>query len=118
MKLLIPALLILLAAASASDRPAAEWVLRMDGSIVVEGDPKPIWDVANLPSKDFHIEAVNLTDSWIEPDDLKILTGLTHLKELYLSGRTWHNRPTPQANASFAWSTRIGKLKFANCTPQ
>src|ERR1700722_16537251 len=101
-KLLIPALLLLQTIAAASDRPAAEWVLRMNGSIVVEGDPKPIWDVAKLPSKDFHIAIVNLTDSWIEPADLKILSGLTHLKELYLSGRTWHSRPTSLANASFA----------------
>src|SRR5580700_5723838 len=101
-KLLIPALLGLQAMAAASDRPAAEWVLRVGGSIVVEGDPNPVWDVARLPSQDFHIEAVNLVDSLIEPDELKILTGLTHLKELYLSGRTWHSRPVPLANASLA----------------
>ncbi len=100
-RLLIAALVILPGIAAASDRSVAEWVLRVGGSVVVEGDQTPVWDIARLPAKDFQLRAINLTDVLMEPDDLKYLSGLAHLKELYLCGRTWHSRPVPLSNASF-----------------
>src|SRR5260370_30596160 len=87
--------------AAASDRSVAEWVLRVGGSVVVEGRQGSISDISRLPAKDFELTAINLTDVLMEPDDLKKLTRLAHLKELYLCGRTWHNRPVPASNASF-----------------
>src|ERR1700730_14011082 len=99
-KFLIAALIVVPAIAAASDRAVAEWVLRVGGSVVVEGDRTPIWDVTRLPAKDFQIEAINLVDVVMEPDELKRLTGLEHLKDLYLCGRTWHSRPVPLSNKS------------------
>src|SRR5260370_4420694 len=93
--------------AAASDRSVAEWVLRVGGSVVVEGQRSSIWDISRLPAKDFALAAINLTDVLMEPDDLQKLSGLSHLKELYLCGRTWHNRPVPLSNASF---TALGDL--------
>ena len=80
-KLLIVALIVP-AIAAASDRSVAEWVLRVGGSVVVEGDRTPIWDVARLPAKDFQIEAINLIDVLMEPDELKNLIGLANLHSL------------------------------------
>jgi hypothetical protein len=99
-RLLIAALLIMSGIARASDLSVAEWVLSVGGSVVVEGDRNPIWDVARLPAKDFQVQAINLIDVLIEPDELKNLSGLANLKELYLCGRTWHNRPIPLSKAS------------------
>src|SRR5437763_35841 len=98
--LLIGALIITSGLAQASERSVAEWVLRVGGSVTLQGDHTPIWDVARLPAKDFQIEAVNLIDVAMEPDELKNLSGLASLKELYLCGRTWHSRPVPLSNKS------------------
>src|SRR5579864_3988981 len=106
-KLLIAALIMGPAVARASDRSVAEWVLRAGGSVVVEGDHTPIWDIARLPAKDFQIEAINLIDVLMQPDELKNLSGLASLKELYLCGRTWHSRPVPLSNQSL---TALGNL--------
>ncbi len=92
---------------AASDRPVAEWVLRVGGSVKLEGNPAEIRDLTRLPSGDFYIEAVNLADTLMEPRELKRLSGLTHLKELYLCGRTWHSRPIPASNDSI---TALGEL--------
>src|SRR3954453_14563058 len=97
-KLLMAALIVAPGFASAGDRSVAEWVLRAGGSVVVDGDRTPIWDGTRLPAQDFHIQTINLVDVLMEPNELKRLTGLTHVKELYLCGRTWHSRPVPLSN--------------------
>ena len=45
----------------AADRMVAEWMLRMGGTIVLEGQRKPITDLADLPTADFRIHALNFT---------------------------------------------------------
>src|SRR5215203_275710 len=45
----------------AADRMVAEWMLRMGGSIVLEGERKPITDLADLPTTDFRIHTLNFT---------------------------------------------------------
>jgi hypothetical protein len=47
--------------APSADRMVAEWMLRMGGSIVLEGQRKPITDLADLPTTDFRIHALNFT---------------------------------------------------------
>ena len=46
---------------SSPDRIVAEWMLRMGGSVVLEGQRKPIVDLADLPTTDFRIHALNFT---------------------------------------------------------
>ena len=79
--------------ATAADRPAAEWVLHLGGNVVVEGSPERIWDPSRLPAGDFQLRRVDLAGVVVDPDQLSRLSGLTGLKELYLSGRTWHSMP-------------------------
>src|SRR5271168_2141147 len=50
-----------LAQDASSDRLVAEWMLRMGGSVVLEGQQTSISDVANLPASDFHIQTLNFT---------------------------------------------------------
>ena len=44
-----------------ADRMVAEWMVRMGGSVVLEGQRKPIFDLADLPATDFRIHALNFT---------------------------------------------------------
>src|ERR1700730_4469314 len=93
--------------AMASDRSVAEWTLRVGGSVVIEGDTAPIRDLDNLPAKPFYLQSIDLIESVFEPDELKRLIGLTRVKALYLSGRTWHGRPVKMTDDSLA---AIGSL--------
>ncbi len=75
------------------DRSAAEWALRMGGSVTLREDSKRYTDWTELPASDFTLEAVNLIGVVVDPADFKRLSGLTSLRELYVSGRTWHSMP-------------------------
>ena len=73
------------------DRIVAEWMVRMGGSVVLEGQRKPIYDLADLPTTDFRIHALNFTGITMYAaslqDELRRLPALPHLKELYINGR-------------------------------
>src|SRR5437867_3275916 len=94
--MLFVALALLLLAplrAAPPDRAVAEWVLRCGGSVVLEGSDARIWDLAALPAGDLRLRTVNLVSVVLEPSEFQRLSGLSHLKELYVSGRTWHSMP-------------------------
>src|SRR6267142_4552481 len=84
---------ISLTSARASDRTVAEWVLRMGGSVSIDGNRAPIWGITPLPDRDFHLTGINLVPVTVNPPEFQRLTGLANLKELYVSGRTWHSMP-------------------------
>ncbi len=50
-----------------ADRMVAEWTLRMGGSVILEGQRRPVTDLPDLPSADFRIHTLNLTSvtSWV-----------------------------------------------------
>ena len=90
----------------AADRMVAEWMLRMGGSIVLEGQRKPITDLADLPTTDFRIHTLNFTGITMYAsslqDELRRLPALPHLKELYINGRLWYDQPAPRVQATIA----------------
>ena len=90
----------------AADRMVAEWMLRMGGSIVLEGQRKPITDLADLPMADFRIHALNFTGITMYAaslqNELRRLPALPHLKELYINGRLWYDQPAPRVQATIA----------------
>lgn len=47
-------------ASPSSDRPAAEWVPRIVGSVVLAGDSRAIRDLAELPPGNVEVHTVNL----------------------------------------------------------
>src|SRR5688500_14353493 len=101
----------------AADRMVAEWMLRMGGSIVLEGQRKPITDLADLPTTDFRIHALNFTGITMYAsslqDELRRLPALPHLKELYINGRLWYDQPAPRVQATislFNEATALEKL--------
>jgi internalin A len=100
-----------------SDRQWAEWMLRMGGAVVLEGQRKPITDLVDLPTSDFRIHTLNFTGITMYAaslqDEFRHLPVLPHLKELYLNGRLWYDQPAPRLADTvglFAGSTELEKL--------
>ena len=106
----------------AADRMVAEWMLRMGGSIVLEGQRKPITELADLPAGDFRIHALNFTGITMYAaslqDELRRLPALPHLKELYINGRLWYDQPAPRVQATISLFSEATALeKFVMSKP-
>jgi Leucine-rich repeat (LRR) protein len=99
------------------DRIVAEWMLRMGGAVVLEGQRAQITDLADLPAADFTIHTLNFTGITMYAasmqDELRRLPPLPHLKELYVNGRLWYDQPAPRVAATmslFSESPELEKL--------
>src|SRR5205823_12047760 len=79
-----------LASGETAERAAAEWVLRLGGMVTLEGEPRPVADLADLPTVDFRIEAIDLVGTLAEPKELEKLKDLTHIRERLLPGPVWN----------------------------
>src|SRR5579864_1729982 len=101
---------------AASPREIAEWVIRWEGRVLLEGARQPIHDVAQIPSGNFEIAGIDLTGAVMEPAELEKLAGLTTLRELYLPGPIWNpGGGREDANGVFkslATLTSLEKLYF------
>lgn len=73
-----------------TDRELAEWALRWEGTVLLEGGRQPITDLTQLPAGEFKIAGIDLTGSVMVPAELEKLSGLTSLRELYLPGPIWN----------------------------
>src|SRR5947207_2956834 len=97
MFLLASALFPACAQDSSPDRIVAEWMLRMGGSVVLEGQRRPITDLADLPTADFRLHTLNFSGvtqwAFALEDEMKRLPPIPHLKELYVNGRLWYDQP-------------------------
>src|SRR5882724_4250211 len=77
-------------AAEPSQREIADWAIRMGGRVTLDGHNGQVWDPTQLPSGEVRITGLDLTNTLIDPTDLRRLTGLTSLRELYLPGPSWN----------------------------
>src|ERR1051326_5038287 len=103
--------------AAASERTAAEWVLRSGGSVVLDGRSE-IWDIAQLPAGELHVRAVNLLATTLKPNDFAKLREIGDLRELFVSGRTWHSLPSSTAVESLSHVAALSGLEtFALSLP-
>src|SRR5665213_216919 len=104
------------AAQAATEREVAEWVLRWEGSILLEGSTVPVKDVSQLPAGDFHIAAIDLTAGVMHPAELVKLQDLTHVRELYLPGPFWNpgggNENKTGVFQALATMTGVERLAF------
>ena len=75
---------------AASDCEMAEWVIRWEGRVTLEGVRQPVTDVAQLPAGECRIVGVDLTGAVMVPAELAKLGGLVSLRELYLPGPIWN----------------------------
>src|SRR5262245_39551587 len=109
--ILVLALISTAASALASDRTVAEWVLRMGGSVTVDGSHTPVWKIQQLPDSDFRLTGINLVPVTVDPPEFQRLVGLSHLKELYVSGRTWHSLHTKVSRDTFKLFGTLANLE-------
>ena len=97
------------------DRIVAEWMLRMGGSVILEGQRRPITDLADLPTSDFRIHTLNFTGitqwGFALEDELKRLPPLPHLKELYVNGRLWYDQPVPLVASTMRVVRRLDRAR-------
>jgi hypothetical protein len=104
------------AGSGATEREIAEWVLRWEGSLIVEGSNQPVRDLSHLPAGDFHITSIDLTAVVMRPVELRKLEGLMHLRELYLPGRIWNpgagNEDKTGVFEALAGLTSVERLAF------
>jgi Leucine-rich repeat (LRR) protein len=86
------------------DRRAAEWVLSVSGSIMVNGEEKEIKAEADLPKAAFKLSVVNLQNNKSVADpDLVVLHECGSLTRLYLGG-------TQVGDAGLIWLRRCPSL--------
>ena len=99
--------------AQTSDRSVAEWVLRQGGRVMVNGDRRPLADLASLPERNLQITGVDLTGTQITPPDLKRLSHLAELRELFLPGPMWNPNAGSKldANDELAYLKELHKLE-------
>ncbi len=51
----------------------AEWVMRWEGRVILEGSRQPLNDLSQLPAGDIHIVGVDLTGAVMVPGELQKL---------------------------------------------
>src|SRR5262249_20684600 len=102
------------------DRMVAEWMVRMGGSVVLEGQHRSISDLAELPPSDFFVRTLNFTGitqwAFALEDELRRLPPLQHVKEVYVNGRLWYDQPVSLVEATmslFAGSPELETLMLS-----
>src|SRR5438128_1529705 len=75
---------------AASQREIAEWAIRWEGRVVLEGSRQPVNEVRQIPAGNIEIVGIDLTGAVMQPAELEKLAGLTTLRELYLPGPIWN----------------------------
>src|SRR6266567_7285915 len=99
---------------AASDREMAEWVIRWEGRVTLEGVRQPVSDLDQLPAGDLRIVGVDLTGAVMVPSELEKLASLVSLRELYLPGPIWNpgggNEDGNPVFKSLAGLTHLEKL--------
>ena len=118
MRHLITALLLFsVAGQAATEREIAEWVLRWEGNLIVEGANAPIRDLSQLPPGDFHIASIDLSAAVMRPVELRELQGLPRLRQLYLPGKIWNpgagNEDKTGVFEALASLTSVDRLAFS-----
>src|SRR5512133_3260216 len=82
------ALLLVIAsgALAATDRDAAEWVIRKHGRVMLDGSRQPVASIGDLPAGTFQVTGIDLTGTVLAPNELQNIAGLEHVRELFLPG--------------------------------
>jgi hypothetical protein len=78
----------------------------MGGWVTLEGSPRRISDVADLPAADFRIVVLNMVATNMHPPHMEAFGKLTALRELYLPGPMWN----PRAESRTPYSETLAYL--------
>jgi hypothetical protein len=99
-------LLATFAGFAASEREAAEWVIRKGGRVMVNEQRQPIARLAELPADPLQVTGVDLIGTVLDPKELEKIAGLVHVRELYLPGSAF----TPGAGSRLEANTELKVL--------
>ncbi|MCC6538320.1 MAG: hypothetical protein IT162_12260 [Bryobacterales bacterium] len=100
--------------AAEADRTAAEWTLLHNGRVALDGSPRLIAGVEQLPAgHNFTLTMVDWVGVNAVPEDLARLAGLTALRELRLPGPLWNRNADSGKNLSgeMRHLARLGTLQ-------
>ena len=105
-------------AAEPAERDVAEWILRIGGSVIVEGNPRVITRLTDLPAGELRVRTANLVGTLMEPAELARIGRLTGLRELLLPGPSWNpgagsNLDANQELKALAGLKELEKLHFS-----
>src|SRR3712207_27746 len=89
---LLAASIVLPCKAEEADREVAVWALRLNGAVVLEGNPRPIRDVSELPAGDFRIVVLNMIGANMHPPHMEAFGKLTAIREIHVPGPMWNPR--------------------------
>src|SRR5688572_28852672 len=98
----------------AEERDIALWVLRLGGTVMVDGSDKVIADTFDLPDRDFRLVVVDRHGTVTDPKALEPLKKLKDLRELYVPARVWSpvsDVKAPFADESFEFYQGMSKLE-------
>jgi len=90
----------------ATQREAAEWIIRKGGRVMVNGSRNPVALLGELPVGDPDVTGVDLSGTVLEPKELDHIAGLEHVRELYLPGSAF----TPGAGSKLKQAQDLGIL--------
>src|SRR5579872_1638535 len=96
------------------ERDIALWIIRLGGSVMVDGIDHAIADPFDLPARDFRIVVVDMHGTITDPKDLEPLSKLSQVRELYIPARVWSpvsDVKAPLADESFQYYTGMKKLE-------
>src|SRR5437868_10860315 len=103
-------------AQAASPRDIAEWVIRWEGRVVLNGGRQSINQLSQILPGEFNITGIDLTGAVMLPAELEKLAGLTTVRELYLPGPIWNpgggNEDANGVLKSIATLKNLEKLYF------
>ena len=115
-RFILALILASLCAFAETQRDIAEWVIRWEGRVYIEGRRTPILELDEIPAGDFKIVGIDLTGAVMLPSELEKLAGLTTLRDLYLPGPIWNpgggNEDANGVFKSFATLTNLERLYF------
>src|SRR6187455_1050549 len=88
---------------AATDREAAEWVIRKHGRVMLNGQRQPLASLSELPAGAFQVTGIDLTGTVLAPAELTNIAGLEHVRELFLPGSAF----TPGAGSRLEGNTEL-----------
>src|SRR3954451_7125227 len=116
LRIILAFCLAVVCASAETQRDIADWVIRWEGRVMLQGSRQPITELSQIPPGDIKITGIDLTGAVMLPSELEKLAGLTTLRELYLPGPIWNpGGGNEDANGVFralATLTHLERLDF------
>jgi hypothetical protein len=95
-------------AAGPSEREVAEWAIRAGARVTLDNHAEACSDPIRLPEGEIRNTGLDLTNTVIDPRDLRRLVGLAPLQDLYLPGPSWNPASGSRLDANEELKNLVG----------